>query len=263
MKFQTTTRSLRELVLEFSRGAILLPQFQRDYVWKPAKIRNLLDSLLKGFPVGGFYLWRPTAGNLDSKDKKKIRAEFVGYLIDGQQRLTSLEAVFGLYTGEDRNGAELQCYLDLGAPDDEFARDTLLFVTYAGKKSVANRVDRGDSTLILVSRLFEGPYHDLRKKTEDDLRVIPGWDTERIEEALVRFDRAGQMLDLQVPCTTVSEATDKEACEVFNRLNKAGVALRQGDVRAAELARGPAVDVLKAMREFVTDELPQRLGFGF
>ncbi len=139
----------------------------------------------------------------------------------------------------------------------------MLFVTYAGKRSVAARVDRSDPTLIPVDKLFVGPHHELRKRTEDDLRVIAGWDTARIEQSLERFDRAGQMLDLQVPCTTVSEAKDKEAVEVFNRLNKAGVALRQGDVRAAELARGPAVDVLKGMREFVTEELPQRLGFGF
>jgi hypothetical protein len=263
MKFQTTTRSLRELVREFHDGGILLPQFQRDYVWKPQKIRNLLDSLLRGFPVGGFYFWRPAAGKFDPKDKRKIRAEFVGYLIDGQQRLTSLEAAFGLYTGEDKNGVVLRCYLDLASPDDVHARDTTLFVTYAGKKSVATRLGRGDPTLIPVERLFEGPFHDLRRQSEEDLRPLPDWDPQRIEAALARLDRAGQMLDLHVPCTTVSEAEDKEAVEVFSRLNKAGVALKQGDVRAAELARGPAVDVLKAMREFVTEEPARRLGFGF
>ena len=71
------------------------------------------------------------------------------------------------------------------------------------------------------------------------------------------------MLNQQVPRTTVFDVSDKEAVEVFSRLNKGGSALRQGDVRAAELARGRAVDVLTKMREFVTGECPQRLGFGF
>jgi hypothetical protein len=97
MKFSTTTRTLRDLLREFHSGAILLPQFQRDYVWKPAKIRNLLDSLLKGYPIGGFFLWRPSSGVFDPKQKafsnKRIDPEFVGYLIDGQQRLTSLEQI--------------------------------------------------------------------------------------------------------------------------------------------------------------------------
>jgi hypothetical protein len=50
------------MIRDFHSGAILLPQFQRDYVWKPIKIRNLLDSLLRGFPIGAFYLWRPSRG---------------------------------------------------------------------------------------------------------------------------------------------------------------------------------------------------------
>src|SRR6266478_3651899 len=61
----------------------------------------------------------------------------------------------------------------------------------------------------------------------------------------------------------ISDFTDQEAVEVFSRLNKGGSALSQGDVRAAELARGTAVAVLKNMRESVTGERTQRLGFGF
>ena len=49
MRTETTTRPLRELVRGFHSGAILLPQFQRDYVWKSAKIRNLLDSCQRRF----------------------------------------------------------------------------------------------------------------------------------------------------------------------------------------------------------------------
>ncbi len=267
MKFQTTTRPIRDLIREFHTGAILLPQFQRDYVWKPAKIRNLLDSLLKRFPIGGFYLWRPTTGNLDTKSKaigkQHFAPVFEGYLIDGQQRLTSLEAAYGLYTGEDKRGEELRCYLDLDASDTERRRDTRLFVSYAGKRSVARRVESGDSTLIPIAHLFNGQDYDLRKKIEETLKMIRGWNARRIDLALQRFDRACDMLDQQVPCTIISDVTDKEAVEVFSRLNKGGTALRQGDVRAAELARGHAVDVLKSMREFVTGERTQRLGFGF
>ena len=93
MRIETVQRPLRELVRGFALGQILLPQFQRDYVWKPSKIRNLLDSLHQEFPIGGFYLWRPTGGKIDAKPNAfghaRIGSEFVGYLIDGQQRLTS------------------------------------------------------------------------------------------------------------------------------------------------------------------------------
>ena len=184
-------------------------------------------------------------------------------MIDGQQRLTSLEAAFGLYTGEDRHGSELRCYLDLAAVNDESARDTRLFVSYAGKKSVRRRVEQGDSTLIPVSELFNGQNPELRKESEEVLRLLPGWDGRRVDDALQHFDRACNMLNQQVPCTTVSEVGDQDAVEVFSRLNKGGSALTQGDVHAAELARGPTVRVLKLMREFVTGERERRLGFGF
>ena len=184
-------------------------------------------------------------------------------MIDGQQRLTSLEAAFGFYTGEDRHGSELRCYLDLAAANDESARDTRLFVSYAGKQSVRRRVDRGDSTLIPVSELFNGQNPELRKEREEALRLIPGWDGKRVDGALQRFDRACNMLNQQVPCTTISDVQDRDAVEVFSRLNKGGGALTQGDVRAAELARGHTVRVLKLMRGFVTGKLERRLGFGF
>ena len=265
MRFQTTTRPLRDLVREFNSGGILLPQFQRDYVWRPAKIRNLLDSLLRGYPIGGIYLWRPIAGTLDAKPKSlgkhRIAPRFEGYLIDGQQRLTSLEAAFGLYAGEDR-GSELRCYLDLNANQEDGVRDTRLFVT-RGNRSVARRVESGDSTLVPVSALFDGADYELRRSTEEALRLIPGWNAERVETALRRLDQAAAMLDQQVPCTTISDVEDKEAVEVFARLNRGGTALSQGDARAAELARGRAVNVLKEMRGFVARERATRLGFGF
>jgi Protein of unknown function DUF262 len=267
MKCETATVCLRDLVTDFQKGAILLPQFQRDYVWKPVKIRNLLDSLLRDFPIGGFYVWKPRQGSpIDPKPKAHtidlVGANFIGYLIDGPQRLTSLEAAFGLYSGEDQNGQELRCYLDLAAPDDGQRRDTRLFVSYAGNKAISRRVNDADPSLIPLDHLFEGVNQNLREETEEALRSIK-WEPKRVVAALARFDRACKMLDQPVPRTTVSEVSDRDAVEVFSRLNKGGAPLRQGDVRAAELASGNAADVLKRMRDFVSGEQRQRLGFGF
>lgn len=50
---------LIDLIRQFDTGDIALPNMQRDYVWRPQKVEKLLDSLYKGWPVGGFYLWRP------------------------------------------------------------------------------------------------------------------------------------------------------------------------------------------------------------
>lgn len=268
MQSETTTKPLRDLVQRFNSGQILLPQFQRDYVWRPSKIRNLLDSLLRDLPVGGFYLWQPSGTLADPKPKKFGKQLLAGptaaYLIDGQQRLTSLEAAFALFSGEDKGGAELRCYLDLSVQEDERRRDTRLFVSYAGKKSIARRIDNGDPTLVDVKTFFEDRV-DYQKRTdvEQSLSALAGWTPKRVAMAMSRYDQAHRMLNQQAPCTTVQNITDDVAVELFRRLNQGGTALREGDVRAAELARGPAVRVLKKMREFVSEERPKRLGFGF
>jgi len=266
MKFQPAQQMLRDLLSDFSRGAILLPQFQRDYVWKVTKIRNLLDSLLRGFPIGGFYLWRPDVKYLDPKPKAfgeaVLAPDIQSYLIDGQQRLTSLEAAFDLFSGEDKNCSELRCYLDLAAHDVDRSRDTRLFVSYGGNRSVARRVDLGDSTLVPLNLLYKGPFFDLRNTTESSLNTLK-WNSERVAEAMRRFDSACAMLEQQVQCTTIYDVKDEEAVEVFSRLNKGGAPLRRGDVEAAALARGRAVDVLKKMRDFVSEQEPIKLGFGF
>ena len=176
-----------------------------------------------GFPVAGFSDWRfllvaSDAGKVDKKAKafgnQRIETQFEGYLIDGQQRLTSLEAAFGLFTGEDKRGDALRCYLDLGARDDGERRITPLFVTYASNKSVKRRVDEADSTLVPLNKLLDGQNHDLREETKDALRSR-GWTAKRLEVALKRFDGACEMLDQLVPRTTVSEISDKDAIEVF------------------------------------------------
>jgi hypothetical protein len=272
VRIETVQKPLREVVRAFTTGKILLPQFQRDYVWKPKKIRNLLDSLAREYPIGGFYLWRPSHGPVDPKRKQfgeqvgVIGPEFWGYLIDGQQRLTSLEAAYALYSGEDRGGIELKCFLDLAVTNVDRGRDTKLFVSYGGKRAIARRVDEADPALIPASSLFDEPdkqfARDQDRELEEHLKSL-GWAKKRVDEALSWLDRARRMLDQNIPCTTVYDVSDNQAVEVFSRLNKGGTPLRQGDVVAAGLARGSALNVLKAMREFVAGDRTQRLGFGF
>lgn len=171
-------------------------------------------------------MWRPTRGKGDAKPKALGRREFAiepkfeGYLIDGEQRLTSLEAAYGLYSGEDKRGAELRCYLDLAAVEKEEGRDTRLFVSYAGNKLIARRVENGDDNLISVSELFDGQNHELRKRTEENLRLL-GWDARRVDTALMRLDWAFKMLDQQVPCTTISDWTTERPSKYLAGLTKA------------------------------------------
>jgi len=82
--------------MDVESGKLGLPELQRGYVWKPVKVRNLLDSMLKGYPIGYLMLWESS----DNPDKSsqigvdnKAYVSAKSLVVDGQQRLTSLYAV--------------------------------------------------------------------------------------------------------------------------------------------------------------------------
>lgn len=86
--------TVADLVQRFDSGEIRLPLMQRDYVWRPKKVTKLLDSLYRGWPIGSFYVWHtqdayPTKARIGKIPQRRLDS-FYGFLLDGQQRLTSL-----------------------------------------------------------------------------------------------------------------------------------------------------------------------------
>lgn len=57
MLFTPVPRSLKDLIMEVENGKLGLPELQRGYVWKAIQVRNLLDSMLKGYPIGYLMVW--------------------------------------------------------------------------------------------------------------------------------------------------------------------------------------------------------------
>jgi hypothetical protein len=88
--------SVEELVMMIERGELRLPEMQRQYVWRSTRVRDLLDSLYRGYPSGAILLWETD----EDVPLRKFAVGQVGnpyqsvrLLLDGQQRLTSLSAV--------------------------------------------------------------------------------------------------------------------------------------------------------------------------
>jgi Protein of unknown function DUF262 len=92
--FEHGQRSIASLMADIEREVIALPDLQRPFVWEDTKVRDLLDSLFVGFPVGTLVFWHTAS----DKEARALGAETPGLrattlVIDGQQRLTSLYAV--------------------------------------------------------------------------------------------------------------------------------------------------------------------------
>ena len=91
--FKSLSYELSQLIGEIDLGKLALPELQRPFVWSKADVRDLMDSMYRGFPVGYLMLWN--AADVDSRvigptGKQHTPTEFI---IDGQQRLTGLYAV--------------------------------------------------------------------------------------------------------------------------------------------------------------------------
>jgi len=91
-------RTFTTLMNDIENGQIKIPQFQREFVWEFKKCASLIDSIVKGYPIGTLIFWRT---------KERLRSiwniggctlpeppegDFVEYVLDGQQRLTALFA---------------------------------------------------------------------------------------------------------------------------------------------------------------------------
>lgn len=92
------SKEYSDLIHEIQQGIIKIPKFQRDFVWSIDKTAGLLDSILKGYPIGTFILWETSERindikNIGNLDLPATPADTkVQYVLDGQQRITSLFA---------------------------------------------------------------------------------------------------------------------------------------------------------------------------
>lgn len=89
-----------QLLSDIEAGRIKIPQFQRDFVWSKTDSAKLLDSIVKRYPIGTFILWKTNETLRSIKNigglnfPQTPEGDYVQYVLDGQQRITSLYAGF-------------------------------------------------------------------------------------------------------------------------------------------------------------------------
>ena len=98
-KIHVQSMPLGDLLTLVSQGQLQIPRFQREFVWPVSKTRSLLDSMYKEFPIGTLFFWQAPADQAlifrelgDLGIPKPDPHQRISYILDGQQRLTSLYA---------------------------------------------------------------------------------------------------------------------------------------------------------------------------
>lgn len=104
--FDNIPSKVEDLLRDVELGKIGLPDLQRPFVWPDSKVRNLLDSMLKGYPIGYIMLWSSPDEYDNAKQiggNEKTYKEPDDLVIDGQQRLTALLAALHGTKVRDKN----------------------------------------------------------------------------------------------------------------------------------------------------------------
>jgi hypothetical protein len=215
-RYSVTPHPIETLLTWVKSGEIAIPEIQRPFVWEPTKVRNLLDSLYQGYPVGYLIAWRnPTVKLKDGTSSAGKRI-----LIDGQQRVTALMA--GLL------GREVL------TKDYETIRIRIAFHPLTEKFEVANPAIRKDVAWVEDVAAVFAPEADLIELTEDYVAKNPGADRKQVGKVLQRL---GKIINNHVGLIELAEDLDIETVtEIFIRVNSAGAELSQADFAMSKIA---------------------------
>ncbi len=205
-----------DLISEIETGQVKIPQFQRKFVWGIKASAKLLDSILKGYPIGTFIYWRTNErlrsvrnlGSITLPDPK--HGEYVNYVLDGQQRLTSLYAALKGIKILNEDNKELdysQIYIDLKA-------------TGSAPIVITDVTDRDEFDFIKVTDLMEGDF-TLLGNYPKELHVL-----------LKKYTKIIQSYNFAI--INLKNAPIDVATEVFTRLNVGGKSLTLFEIMVAK-----------------------------
>lgn len=208
-RYSVAPHPIDTLLAWVKSGEIAIPEIQRPFVWEPVKVRNLLDSLYQGFPIGYLITWRNPTIRL--KDGTLSAGKRI--LIDGQQRVTALMAA--LLGREVLN------------KDYETVRIRIAFHPLEQKFEVTNPAIQRDAAWIAdVADLFS-PDVKLLQLTKAYASANANVDENLLFSTLERVRR---IINNHVGIIELAEDLDIETVtEIFIRVNSAGTTLSQAD----------------------------------
>ena len=215
-RYSVTPHPIDTLLTWVKSGEIAIPEIQRPFVWEATKVRNLLDSLYQGYPVGYLIAWRnPTVKLKDGTSSAGKRI-----LIDGQQRVTALMAAL--------LGREVL------TKDYETVRIRIAFHPQEERFEVANPAIRKDVAWIEdVAEVF-APDASLTELTDTYTEKNPAADRKRVSRVL---EKLRKIINNHVGVIELADDLDIETVtEIFIRVNSAGTELSQADFAMSKIA---------------------------
>lgn len=196
-------------------GQVAIPELQRPFVWSSTKVRDLLDSLYKGYPVGYLITWQSVGAAL--KDGGVAAHQQI--LIDGQQRITALRAAISGLKVMDKRYRSHRITIAFDPVSEQFATSTPV-------------IRKNPQWIPDVAELFNATsnYGFMR----DYFARNPDLDSETVEASIGRLEG---IRNAQIGIIALADELDVETVsEIFIRINSKGVPLSSGDFAMSKIA---------------------------
>lgn len=205
-RLEIQTIKIRQLVDDYRSGRLVIPEFQREYVWKPSRAPRLFDSIYRGYPVSVLLLWTSEVeARARRREPRPLRTNLVSWLIDGQQRVITLSRIL---SGDE--GIDVVFH-----PEEDTFR-------------LANAATRRDSNWFHVSDLLDDDsYRQIRRSLPEGAKGKKRED---------QFERVRRILDYEIPAVHMRDHSFDEAVDAFTRINTLGVKLKTEDIHSARVA---------------------------
>lgn len=204
---------ISKLVSRINAGEIKIPKFQRSFVWKPKNVITLLESIVSGYPIGSLLFWLTEQKLRSERDIEGFRLPSTpekyptSYVLDGQQRLTS---IYGVLSWEGPASVS-----------------HILNVVYDLRDGNFKHPD-GD---VPAYQLPLNVILDFKKFNAFQRRLAELPDYEQLSAEAERINETFR--EYQIPVVTITERTLEEVCPIFERINSTGMKLTIFDLMVA------------------------------
>ena len=212
-------KSVQDLLSQISHGEILLPEFQRGYVWNRDQVRELMQSLYRKHPTGHLLTWRTYKPSLVRGTQSTANGHSL-LLLDGQQRLTTLYVLFKGEAPHFYEGETLFFDLHFNVQTEEFR--------FYQKSHMEN------------NPAWIGVHEFLREGLTALLERIEEIDADRramIQQNLARLSRLDAVRNYTYTVDQVSgdDYNVDQVVDIFNRVNSQGTRLTKADLALAHV----------------------------
>ncbi len=210
-------KKIKELVYDAVNGNINVPEFQREFVWKPQNVKFLAESLYLRYPIGLILLWKSSA---EVEGKHTSREKNVLWLVDGQQRVTSFGFLFGKKPYWWPNIEEWNAKLK---------RMNVYISIKSEEISLWNPRIENDPKWISFREILGVEEKDKSKIIKSKAKQISKLTGMDYFDVIERLNKIYSIRDMEIPTLTIDHEPE-DVAEIFVRLNKSGTTVKEADI---------------------------------